>query len=671
MVQSGSSNNSIIDNTLTGSGGISFRNSSGNKVYYNNFTSIIQAESINAINSWDDSYSSGGNYWSDYLARYPNATEIDSSGIWNMPYIIDANNADHYPLVNQVTISIHDVAVDSVLPLQTNVTVGDFVPVNIFAVNKGTQTETFSVTAYFGSGKLGFDTATTTLDAYETRALTMIWNTTAAAPSVYQIGAYATQVLGETNLTNNDCADGTVTVAVRTRWDPHQDSYSQSNYVSAWSGGNCYGLSSTEILYFMHYVLGNLTFPFFPAQNPPATSTSELKLPTNPGKVMNNASLAVMFHQVYDPSNAFIISPVPSENLEYYKLVKALESGTPALLLLGGSQGYHAVVAWAIEPLQNGTVNVKVSDPNVPQQVEVANYNPSTQTFSYNAAGLSFNEFEVATPETIQTSWIPQKLVSGIWTPLWQSWEWQVAGYNIVFASKPIEIRSPSSSSSPDSTIIQNYDYFTKLGDSGSFVDGISGSAGIEEGTIQVYAIPSSLTYDIVDPSTNQSTIMITRVENVSGQLTWYGYLLNVTTMQGLLEYTVTPSGSGLFISTEAEALNASVVFCYATPQNHSTFQYSNVAIGAMQAANFTVINWQMLNNTSPLPVTLIISPIVSEFPTTMILPFFMIATLLAALTWRRKRAEESGRPAPSTENKPRTTVVNVGLHSGLVWSSR
>jgi hypothetical protein len=31
--------------------------------------------------------------------RYPNATEIDASGIWDTPYIIDVNNMDRYPLV--------------------------------------------------------------------------------------------------------------------------------------------------------------------------------------------------------------------------------------------------------------------------------------------------------------------------------------------------------------------------------------------------------------------------------------------------------------------------------------------------------------------------------------------------------------------------------------------
>jgi hypothetical protein len=40
-----------------------------------------------------------GNYWSDYLTKYPNATQIDNSSVWNTPYVIDANNTDYYPLV--------------------------------------------------------------------------------------------------------------------------------------------------------------------------------------------------------------------------------------------------------------------------------------------------------------------------------------------------------------------------------------------------------------------------------------------------------------------------------------------------------------------------------------------------------------------------------------------
>lgn len=45
------------------------------------------------------------NYWSNYVAKYPNATEIGNSGIWDTPYNYGAslgNFTDNHPLVNPV-----------------------------------------------------------------------------------------------------------------------------------------------------------------------------------------------------------------------------------------------------------------------------------------------------------------------------------------------------------------------------------------------------------------------------------------------------------------------------------------------------------------------------------------------------------------------------------------
>jgi len=53
---------------------------------------------------WDNG--TVGNYWSDYLTRYPNASEIDSTGIGNTPYVIDKNNIDHYPLLRAIPIPL-------------------------------------------------------------------------------------------------------------------------------------------------------------------------------------------------------------------------------------------------------------------------------------------------------------------------------------------------------------------------------------------------------------------------------------------------------------------------------------------------------------------------------------------------------------------------------------
>jgi hypothetical protein len=34
-----------------------------------------------------------------YQSKYPNATEVDASGIGNTPYVVDVNNTDYYPLM--------------------------------------------------------------------------------------------------------------------------------------------------------------------------------------------------------------------------------------------------------------------------------------------------------------------------------------------------------------------------------------------------------------------------------------------------------------------------------------------------------------------------------------------------------------------------------------------
>jgi parallel beta-helix repeat protein len=53
-------------------------------------------------NVWDNG--TAGNYWSDYLTRYPNASEIDGTGIGNTRFYINENNFDRYPLMNPVTV---------------------------------------------------------------------------------------------------------------------------------------------------------------------------------------------------------------------------------------------------------------------------------------------------------------------------------------------------------------------------------------------------------------------------------------------------------------------------------------------------------------------------------------------------------------------------------------
>jgi|SRR5271157_440436 len=100
-----SDNNALSGNNVTANNvyGIVLSNSSNNSIFHNNFVNNTnQVLTDGFANIWNNG--SMGNYWGDYLATYPNATQVDSSGVWNTPYVIDANNTDYYPLTVQYAI---------------------------------------------------------------------------------------------------------------------------------------------------------------------------------------------------------------------------------------------------------------------------------------------------------------------------------------------------------------------------------------------------------------------------------------------------------------------------------------------------------------------------------------------------------------------------------------
>jgi hypothetical protein len=84
--------------------------------------SILYSYPYVSTNKWDDGYPSGGNYWSDYLTKYPHAAEIDGSGIWNTPYVIDGNNTDHYPLAKKTARALPIILILSPESMRYNIT---------------------------------------------------------------------------------------------------------------------------------------------------------------------------------------------------------------------------------------------------------------------------------------------------------------------------------------------------------------------------------------------------------------------------------------------------------------------------------------------------------------------------------------------------------------------
>jgi len=153
LLGNSSNYNGVFANNIANNGqGIGINGSSngisGNEVYFNNFLNNSQQVSINGAskNAWDEGLNSGGNYWSDYLAKYPGAAEIDSSGIWNTPYVINGNNTDHYPLQNMWSPS--DVAVVGLTSSRTAIIDGNSVNMTVMLKNKGNLVQTFNLTLY-------------------------------------------------------------------------------------------------------------------------------------------------------------------------------------------------------------------------------------------------------------------------------------------------------------------------------------------------------------------------------------------------------------------------------------------------------------------------------------------------------------------------------------------
>jgi parallel beta-helix repeat protein len=129
-----STGNLAIANTFANNNEAFRISSSSFQVYHNNFIDQYQEVSQGAYSAliladysgsslWDSGYPSGGNYYNDYLIRYPNASEINNSGIGNIPYqvSINSNLTDRYPLLELVntTVDIAQLPSPSATPRST------------------------------------------------------------------------------------------------------------------------------------------------------------------------------------------------------------------------------------------------------------------------------------------------------------------------------------------------------------------------------------------------------------------------------------------------------------------------------------------------------------------------------------------------------------------------
>ena len=177
---------------------------SNNSIYHNNFLQNFEHANVLGanLNTWDDNYPSGGNYWDDYTGQ-----DLNGDGIGDSPYVINAQNEDRYPLMN----SIHDLAVTNVTLSKVFVKRGESVDINVTIENQGRSIETFDLIVYYNTTTL--NTTCVTLESQNSTTICIKWSTGGVAAGNYTIKAYATPVQDEIDSTDNTYVEGTVTVA--------------------------------------------------------------------------------------------------------------------------------------------------------------------------------------------------------------------------------------------------------------------------------------------------------------------------------------------------------------------------------------------------------------------------------------------------------------------------
>jgi len=445
------------------------------------------------------------------------------------------------------------------------------------------STNSTTATATLSTQTNSTSTATTTTQTVNSTSTTVTIRTnqtsTSTQTSLTNVTAIATHT--ENNVTST-ISTGTGQNA-STKWDPYTDFYNFINYGLFNDDGDCYGFSSTAVLYFQHYQLGDQSAPFYPE---PTSTLAALPGQTG-GNTLSLSTFPIYIHQTYDPSEWDWIFTRSNLATSVQKVEQNIRNGMPVVLGLGPSHG-HAVVAYAYEQHPNGTVTIMISDPNYGNFSRQAQY--TNGQFLYEGT-YTWTTFNVLSPGPIHWSWL---LLKGVFSAFWSSTVSQTNPYyTYVFSSVPITLRSSS-----------GWAYFGTPGNSLTFNSTIAGVVGFEEGGIQVYGIPLGIPYQVRDPGTASSQLMVIIPRNNTSVV---GYQLD-SSSTGPLNLSITPGNNDLTIAS-GSSLNLSVSFFSAQPHAYSVFNVTSIPVASSQTAAFTVPNWDRLNSTQSAPTLQVFEP--------------------------------------------------------------
>ena len=200
------SGNNFTENVIfSNRRGIQIRFSERNRVYHNTVFDNAEEQGLDETgeNFWDDGYPAGGNYWGAHTVpddlRGVNQDGMGSDGIVDAPYNLGATQ-DNYPLTKPYA-GPSDVGISvgvsrNIVPHGYNLTVS----ISVKIVNYGQQAENLNLTVQIPSTTYN---STLALASRNSTILTFTWNTTDFAKGNYRITANITQVIGETDTTDN------------------------------------------------------------------------------------------------------------------------------------------------------------------------------------------------------------------------------------------------------------------------------------------------------------------------------------------------------------------------------------------------------------------------------------------------------------------------------------
>jgi hypothetical protein len=106
----------------------------------------------------------------------------------------------------------HDVEIRNVKPSKTVAAKGTPLSISVTARNSGSFSETFTVTTEANEQTL--NQTEITLDARTSTTFAFPWNTASLTLGSYAITAYASPVVNETDLADNNCTGGNVTITI-------------------------------------------------------------------------------------------------------------------------------------------------------------------------------------------------------------------------------------------------------------------------------------------------------------------------------------------------------------------------------------------------------------------------------------------------------------------------